>query len=122
MTALDEPQRQQLRARLAQRQAELLRELGQFQRDRLDVAAQESAHEVVDQAEVAERREREDVGEAEATRDHDELVAVRAALARMDDCSYGECIDCGVDIGFARLSAQPAAARCLPCQEKAERR
>ncbi len=122
MTALDEPQRQQLRARLAQRQAELLRELGQFQRDRLDVAAQESAHEVVDQAEVAERREREDVGEAEASRDHDELVAVRAALARMDDGSYGECIDCGVDIGFARLSAQPAAARCLPCQEKAERR
>jgi RNA polymerase-binding protein DksA len=122
MTALDEPQRQQLRARLAQRQAELLRELGQFQRDRLDVAAQESAHEVVDQAEVAERREREDVGEAEATRDHDELVAVRAALARMDDGSYGECIDCGVDIGFARLSAQPAAARCLPCQEQAERR
>lgn len=122
MTALDEPQRQQLRARLAQRQAELLRELGQFQRDRLDIAAQEAGHEVIDQAEVAERREREDVGEAEATRDHDELVAVRAALARMDDGSYGECIDCGVDIGFARLSAQPAAARCLPCQEKAERR
>ena len=35
MTALDESQRQQLRAALAQRETELLRELGEFQRDTL---------------------------------------------------------------------------------------
>lgn len=122
MTALDESQRQQLRTALAQRETELLRELGEFQRDTLGAAAQDASSEVTDPAELADRHEREDIGDAEATRDHDELVAVRAALARMDDGSYGECIDCGVDIGFARLAVQPAAARCLPCQEKAERR
>ncbi|WP_446682090.1 TraR/DksA family transcriptional regulator [Diaphorobacter nitroreducens] len=62
------------------------------------------------------------VRDAEATRDHDELVAVRAALARLADGSYGECTDCGQPVGVARLLAQPAAARCIACQSKAEAR
>jgi DnaK suppressor protein len=36
-------------------------------------------------------------------------------------CSYGECTDCGADIGTARLHVAPEAARCLGCQEKAEK-
>ena len=48
------------------------------------------------------------------------LTDVEAALARLADGSYGECIDCGVRIPFARLSAYPAAKRCVGCQETAE--
>jgi DnaK suppressor protein len=48
------------------------------------------------------------------------LSDVEAALARLADGTYGECIDCGVDIPFARLSAYPAAKRCVGCQEIAE--
>ena len=51
-----------------------------------------------------------------------EGVAVRAALARLADGSYGECTDCGQPVGVARLLAQPAAARCIACQSKAEAR
>lgn len=50
------------------------------------------------------------------------LAAVEAALERMDAGTYGVCIDCGIDIPSARLQATPDAARCVPCQEKAELR
>jgi DnaK suppressor protein len=48
------------------------------------------------------------------------LADVEAALARLDEGSYGECIDCGAGIPYARLSAYPAAKRCVGCQEIAE--
>jgi RNA polymerase-binding transcription factor DksA len=34
---------------------------------------------------------------------------------------YGICVDCGNDIGAARLAAQPAALRCVACQTVAEK-
>jgi DnaK suppressor protein len=54
-------------------------------------------------------------------RESQELQEVEAALARLDDGSYGNCCDCGEDIDHARLKANPVARRCLPCQEKHER-
>ena len=41
-----------------------------------------------------------------------ELTQVDAALARMRDGTYGECVDCGADIPFERLEALPFAIRC----------
>ncbi|ANA36251.1 conjugal transfer protein TraR [Ralstonia mannitolilytica] len=50
-----------------------------------------------------------------------ELAQLTAARDRMHQGRYGLCIDCGEPIAFLRLQAQPAAARCLPCQAKHER-
>ena len=50
------------------------------------------------------------------------LADVEAALARLADGSYGECVDCGAEIPYARLCAYPAAKRCVRCQEIAEAR
>jgi DnaK suppressor protein len=47
---------------------------------------------------------------------------VLAALARLDDGSYGRCVDCGNPVPPARLDARPATARCVPCQAKRDRR
>lgn len=47
---------------------------------------------------------------------------VVAALARVDDGSYGSCVDCGQPIPDDRLEVRPEAARCLADQEKAEAR
>ncbi len=58
--------------------------------------------------------------QAEQERDVDELRQIAAAKERMARGEYGQCVDCGVDIPFARLEAQPAAARCVPCQERYE--
>ena len=62
-----------------------------------------------------------DVGNAELRRDLQELRALEAARQRIDDGTYGSCVDCGQDIGFKRLLAQPAALRCLPHQQAYEK-
>ena len=45
-----------------------------------------------------------------------------AALARIDDNSYGLCVDCGHEIPEGRLEARPDAARCVGCQARTARR
>ena len=121
-TTLTDSQRAQLHQLLEQRKAQLLAELGDIQRDTLAAAAGQNGTEAPeDPRDQADRLAHNTVRDAEATRDHDELVAVRAALARWADGSLGECTDCGQPVGVARLLAQPAAARCIACQSRAER-
>lgn len=43
-----------------------------------------------------------------------------AALARLDDGTYGRCVVCGEPIPDARLEFRPEAARCLADQEAYE--
>ncbi len=57
---------------------------------------------------------------AEVSRDAAELQEVDAALARIDAGAYGLCLECGEAIPFARLEANPMAARCIVCQETLE--
>ena len=63
-----------------------------------------------------------DVGISQTARDTRELEDIGFALKRIDDGTYGECVDCGDDIPRPRLEATPSAARCIPCQEKVEAR
>jgi DnaK suppressor protein len=50
------------------------------------------------------------------------LTSIVAAERRLAKGEYGLCEDCGDVIGYARLEAQPAASRCVRCQELAEKR
>ena len=50
-----------------------------------------------------------------------ELRSIEAAEARLRDGTYGECVDCGGEIGFERLLAQPTAIRCVLCQDMYEK-
>jgi len=43
------------------------------------------------------------------------LRDVEAALAKLDDGTYGQCASCGAEIAPARLEAQPAASLCIDC-------
>jgi len=47
---------------------------------------------------------------------------VVAALQRLDDGTYGRCVDCGKEIPAARLEVRPEASRCVEDQAKAEAR
>ena len=49
-----------------------------------------------------------------------ELNAIQAALVRVREGTYGECIDCGQSIAVARLQASPEAERCVTCQTQQE--
>jgi DnaK suppressor protein len=44
------------------------------------------------------------------------LIAVQAALQRLDDGTYGRCVRCGEPIASERLEALPWAAHCINCQ------
>lgn len=54
-----------------------------------------------------------------AQNDRGEIVA---ALARIDEGTYGRCVDCGKEIPEGRLEIKPEAARCLEDQAKFENR
>jgi len=62
-----------------------------------------------------------DVDIAEMDRDVVELREVEAALARIAQGKYGVCADCGTEIDYERLAAQPAATRCVQCQGQREK-
>ena len=49
------------------------------------------------------------------------LAQVEAALARLDDGTFGQCLRCGRQIVPARLEALPWAAHCIDCQTAIDR-
>jgi len=54
-------------------------------------------------------------------RDSTLLRDVREALHRIHDGGFGTCLDCESAISVKRLAAVPWAARCIHCQEAADR-
>jgi DnaK suppressor protein len=46
--------------------------------------------------------------------------AVLEALQRIEDGTYGQCLECGTSIPEARLEAIPFAAYCVNCQRLQE--
>lgn len=50
-----------------------------------------------------------------ATQARRQLEEVEAALARVDDGTYGVCERCGRPIPAARLEARPTARTCVTC-------
>lgn len=62
-----------------------------------------------------------DLEAAMTDRDLRELRDIDAAQHRMRTGDYGECRDCGTEIEFARLRANPTAVRCIVCQTQYEK-
>ena len=68
-----------------------------------------------DDEERATEREGDEVLESLGSASAAELRAVRAALKRIEDGTYGECANCGEEIAEKRLEIIPHAARCAKC-------
>lgn len=62
-----------------------------------------------------------DLGNAAVSRDLKELQAIQFARLRMEQETYGICVECGYEIPYERLEAQPMAIRCAHCQEVYEK-
>jgi DnaK suppressor protein len=119
MPDFNEEQLNQIRDRLGERAMELRNDLRREADDKdghVDVAS-----EAPDPGDSSFANLTVDLSNAAMSRDIFEMRAIEAALARMDDGSYGECLDCGNDIPYERLEVQPTAERCTPCQEMHER-
>lgn len=48
----------------------------------------------------------------------DRLDQIDAALARLDNGTYGRCLGCGDDISVGRLEARPATPLCITCARR----
>jgi RNA polymerase-binding transcription factor DksA len=119
--ALTPEQRSQLKKLIEQRSNELVKEI------REDVARARSeqygelAGPTPDAGDQSVADLIADLGQADVTRDLDELRALEAAKGRMADGTYGECVSCGREIDYQRLRANPAALRCIDCQRVFEK-
>lgn len=49
------------------------------------------------------------------------LTAIDSALNRIEDGTYGTCVNCGAQIAPERLEAMPWATLCIDCKRKEER-
>ena len=47
---------------------------------------------------------------------------IREALERIDNGEFGECEECGDQIGEARLKARPVTTLCIECKTEQERK
>ena len=98
---------------LERKAAELVRVL----RNRDDIAIEKSADQM-DEIQYATER---DLAVRNVDRESTLLRQVKAALRRVQDGSFGTCIDCEFAISPKRLAAVPWASRCIQCQEAADR-
>ncbi|WP_369856981.1 TraR/DksA family transcriptional regulator [Candidatus Thalassolituus haligoni] len=73
-----------------------------------------------DFAEQATERENDEVLGAISGEACIEAVAIQQALERIEQGTYGSCIECGETIESARLEAVPYAIRCLQCASRHE--
>ena len=121
MSNLTRAQRDELKKLLVSRHEALKEEVHQ-EREQADTNA-ETLSEELDKpdGDAASATADADFNLAMMSRDIVEVRDIEAALDRMSQGEYGECIDCGEQIGFARLKAYPTAKRCIKCQTRDER-
>ena len=121
MTILSDAQRRTIDDLLAARELDLQTRVREAKAEAAERPSSQGPQ-VEDMVEEGEQRFRIGMEHVELLREQEELTEVVAARERLAQGSYGECIDCGQDIAFERLSAQPSAKRCLICQEAFEKR
>ena len=92
-------------------------ELSNAVRNRDDIAI-EKTPDAIDEVQLAGERE---LAIRNLDRESNLLRQVRAALARINDGSYGTCLHCDEEISPKRLNAVPQTPYCIKCQEAADR-
>lgn len=97
-----------VRHTLVQRSEELHRRLGKVE-DELSSPHSKGF------AEQATEREQDEALSGQEQVFEKELAQINAAIARIDNGTYGKCARCGEDISSQRLEVQPEAPMCMAC-------
>jgi DnaK suppressor protein len=113
---MDKKKLEYFRKRLEIRQQELRRMVTRTEQDGRSVD-EGSAQDVADKAANSYNKE---FLFHQSNNDRQLLQMVDAALSRMREGSFGECISCGEEINAKRLEAVPWTRHCIECQEKLE--
>ncbi len=118
MSRCTEAQWKRLRSLLDEQEARVRRQLSALGPTTVPVPREAP----FENADLADEEVGEQTNDVMLVRYRSELEQLNAARERMQQHSYGICVDCGEAIPFLRLQAQPTAMRCLPCQTACERR
>src|ERR1019366_3042605 len=86
-------------------------------RSREDIAIEKTA-DTMDEVQFAGER---DLAISNLDRESKLLQSIRSALARIEDGSYGVCLQCDTQINPKRLRVVPLARFCVCCQEESGR-
>jgi DnaK suppressor protein len=114
---LKQAQITQLRATLITRQQELLQLLHDADANTKPVTLDQQSVGRVSRIDAIQQQQ---MAIANQQQTSDMLTGIELALRRIDDASYGACLECGDPIAYARLQAQPAASLCIDCQSARE--
>jgi DnaK suppressor protein len=118
---LTQHQTEELRGLIDQRRSALLAELREDAARVREQPYSEHAGPAPDTGDESVATLIADLEQADVTRDLDEFRSLESARQRLAGGDYGTCVDCGGDIGFARLKATPSAIRCIDCQSRHEK-
>ena len=80
----------------------------------------EKDHAVLDPGETSEVAIQEDIKLALIQMKAETLTRIDDALSRVEDGTYGHCVECGEEIARPRLRALPFAVRCKNCEQARE--
>ena len=105
--------------RLEQARDELDRSIAVLRGEKVDGSAADAPQ---DPADAGNRLSEADRTEAVLASASSQRTEVLNALLRIQEGTYGICVDCGAAIPEGRLEARPEAARCVSCQSKRDRR
>ena len=106
-----------LKKRLETRQQELRRTVVRNEQDGR-TADEDSAQDIADRAASSYTKE---FLFSQSNNDRQLLQMVEAALSRIREGTFGECVSCGKEINSKRLEAVPWTRHCIECQEKLEK-
>ena len=121
MAKLSEEQLAQLKEMLQHRYLELREEVrGELERSGNQHYA-DLAGSVPDPGDESVADMMVDVDAALVDRQVNEMREVEVTLKRLAELDFGDCVECGGEIGFERLMALPTAERCVRCQELHEK-
>ena len=115
--SLDQTKIDQLRTRLITQQTELTELLHNADTTTKPVTLDQQSVGRVSRIDAIQQQQ---MAIANQQQSNDVLKRIELALARMDDDSYGDCLECGEPIAHARLQAQPFAGLCIDCQSARE--
>lgn len=121
MADLTQKQIQKLKDAMLQRQRMLTTEVADQRSQAAAEGNEDAMGGVGDAGDESVIRMMTDLHLQEAGRDLEELRDIDAALRRIDAGDYGDCDECGNEIGHPRLQAQPTAIRCVECQSLHEK-
>lgn len=100
---------------IATRKAQLEARLADLKGRLAGIEAELDSHQSADWEELAPERETDEVLEGMGVSGQHEIRRIEAALKRIAEDEYGECVKCGADIGEERLDVLPSTPFCRKC-------